>query len=307
MEVRPQANKWYPACAGYHCSYRVWRRRAITSANAPATNDVRPKIGPESELPVKGRLPPLAVVTAVGDDVDVEPRLLVGTVVAVVATVEPSPVIGVLDVGVGIVVVPSMIVEVVVDSVVLVVDSVVLVVDSVVLVVDSVVLVDVELLLDVDESPGVHCAVIDTDVVISFATLSGHCPNTSRTTLPVRPPGIVVVAAMEPLGGTSLPTAPTTANCCPPLSVAVALAMCIDSGVLVFPIVHVIRCAPSEHALWPESTSSCADAGSAVATANVPTNAATPAATIALRRTDRPDCLLERVLKGASPGDDVVR
>ena len=156
---------------------------------------MRPTIGPESVLPVKGRLPPLAVVPLVGAGAEVEPRSPVGTVVEG-ATVEPSPVIGVLDtvVDVGTVVVASTSVEVVVGSVVVVVDSVVLVVEAVELVVDVDVLVDVV-------SDGEHCEVRSTDVATSFAWLSGHCPNTSSTTLPVRLPGTVVVALIVAVGG----------------------------------------------------------------------------------------------------------
>jgi hypothetical protein len=193
---------------GYGCERR---RRANTSANAPPINDVRPTIGPESVLPVKGRLPlPVglpAVVTPDGDDVEVEPRPPVTAVVGVDGTVDPSPVIGVL----GVVVEDG---TVVADSTVVLVVGAVLVADStVVLVVVSVVLVVASVVLVVLVSPGVHCDVSDTEVVGSAVAPSDHVPCTARTTVPVRFPGTVVVAVMLVLSGMSLPTAPLTANC----------------------------------------------------------------------------------------------
>lgn len=146
--------------------YGVWcLRRANTSANAPATNDDSPMIGPESELPVNGSAPVVepgvvaAAVTTLEVVGDVEPRLPNPVVVGVVRTVEPSVSIGVLDTVVvdGSVVVdaPSMVV-----LVVLVVAAVVEVVASVVLVVASVVVVVVS---------GPHAELSDTEADWSSA------------------------------------------------------------------------------------------------------------------------------------------
>jgi hypothetical protein len=171
---------------------------------------VRPTIGPESVLPVKGRLPlPVglpAAVTAEGDDVEVEPRLPVITVVGVDGTVDPSPEIGVL----GVVVEDGTVVD---DSTVVLVVGAVLVADStVVLVVGAVLVADSTVVLVVLVSPGVHCDVSDTEVVGSATAPSDHEPCTARTTVPVRFPGTVVVAVMCVLSGMSIPTAPTTGN-----------------------------------------------------------------------------------------------
>jgi len=211
-------------------------RRANTSANAPATNDDSPMIGPESELPVKGSAPvvePGVVAAAVMTlDVvgDVEPRLPVLDVVVVVWTVEPSVSIGVLDTVVveGSVVVDDSMVVLVVASVVLVVPSVVDVVAPVVDVVASVVVV-----VSVPHAP-------PSEIVTPFSLLipSGHDTNASNRTSPVRLPGIVVVRVMALFAGTSL--APTIGNVCEPLSVALSVTMCMARGVLLFVIVQVI-------------------------------------------------------------------
>lgn len=98
--------------------------------------------------------------------------------------------------------------------------------------------------------------------------------------------------------GTEPPTAaPFTANCWPPLSVAVRMSIVIGSGVLALPIVQDTRWLPFEQTVEPEGTALCAKAGAAVATTKTPTTAAMPAASVPRRRTAWPTRLLISVLK----------
>jgi hypothetical protein len=72
--------------------YRVrCRRRAKASASAPAISDERPTMGPDSELPVKGRAPvPVFALVRADTDVEVAPSTAVtGEIVDDGATVEP--------------------------------------------------------------------------------------------------------------------------------------------------------------------------------------------------------------------------
>jgi hypothetical protein len=156
--------------------YRVrCRRRARASATAPAASDERPRIGPESELPVTGREPPVEFVLVRADsDVEVEPnRPVIGEMVVVGVTVEPSG--------------PTEVLDTVVDGA--------NVVDEVVVVVTSVVLVLVV--------GGEHVDANVTDADPAAWKPSGQVASRDRVMSPVSAPGTIVLAEVVALLATS--------------------------------------------------------------------------------------------------------
>ncbi len=200
---------------GLYASRVDFLRCAHASANAPAANDVKPKIGPLSEPPVNGSEPvrgPAPAVTPVEDET-------VGALVVVRCATDPSVTTGVLDdvvdratvVFVTMVVVGAsvVLVSIVVDDapVVLVGGTVDVVVDVDVLVlvdvlVDVLVLVLVDVLvLVVVVDPG-HVDESQTEVENVDWNVSDHVTCTLRETLPVDPPGTVVCAEVVPLAPT---------------------------------------------------------------------------------------------------------
>jgi hypothetical protein len=120
-------------------------------------------------------------------------------------------------------------------------------------------------------------------VVLVACTWSGHVAWTVRVTVPITPPGTIVVADVVPLGGTSM-AYPVTANDCAPM-VAVAVSMCIVYvSVSLLAIDHVITWSPSEHTALPERTGWCANAGIAVTSTNNAITINDAAATTVCRR-----------------------
>jgi hypothetical protein len=201
-------------CDDYESRDRFFRD-ARARATPPTANDARPKIGPVFEPPVNGSNPVglLLAVTlesevgvefaVTGVDVgDVEPW--VPTVPPVVEVVEPpidvlvSPLIVVDVVEVS----PSIVVDVVEVAPAIVVDVVEvapsIVVDVVVVPPPIVVVVPPPIVVDVVVVGPEHCDESVTAVVRVAVAPSVQVAWTVSVTVPVEPPGTVVVADVDP-------------------------------------------------------------------------------------------------------------
>ncbi|MDQ1380053.1 MAG: hypothetical protein QOJ71_772 [Actinomycetota bacterium] len=253
----------------------------------PTANEARPKIGPLLDPPVNGSNP-VGLVAAVTPEsvVGVEPAVTdvevgvvepwVPTTPPVVEVVPPSDVL--VSPLIVVVVSPAMVV-LVAPPVVVVVPAIVVVVPPIVVVVPAIVVVVPPIVVVVD---GEHCDASVTVVDRVAVALSVQVAWTVRVTVPVEPPGTVVVAEVDPDLAT-LGVYPVTANVWAP-STAVAESMCITQLASLLPIVHEIACLPFEHTVVPDSTGWCAHAGSAVPTTNMAMIANDEAARTAFRR-----------------------
>jgi hypothetical protein len=163
----------------------------------PTANDARPKIGPLLDPPVNGSNPVgLPAAVAPEPEVGVEPAVTdvevgvvepwVPTTPPVVEVVPPSDVL--VAPLIVVVVSPAIVVVVVPPTVVVVAPPVVVVVPAIVVVVPPIVVV-VE---------GEHCDESVTVVDRVAWALSVHVALTVRVTVPVEPPGTLVVAEVDP-------------------------------------------------------------------------------------------------------------
>jgi hypothetical protein len=255
-------------------------RAASARAMPPRAKDARPKIGPLLDPPVNGSNP-VGLVAAVAAVAAVTPESEVGVEPAVtgveVGVVEPwvptvPPVVEVVEPPIEVLVAPLIVVVVLPPIVVVVPPAVVVVVPPMVVVVPPIVVV-VE---------GEHCDESVTVVDRVALALSVQVAITVSVTVPVEPPGTVVVAEVDPDLAT-LGVYPVTANVWAP-STAVAESICITKRASLLPIVHETTCSPLEHTVVPDSTGWWAHAGSAVPTTNIAMIANDAAATTDFRR-----------------------